>query len=209
MDHANQNCLLSGIKNRWHGSVDILMGQIGAPVAVDVFEAEAVYEEETPSCSVYAKQELSEKNNSQILAETIVSGCVQKKIDPDRINCLVPTIAVCKNTVRIYFFDPEFDILLKSSRFNILEIDGVFALWLALNYKYLETGVTETMVERNFHASFIHAGYEFYVGEVVLGDCVRALKQPTDFAPVTGTYLKKWKRYKYEECKPYTRMEKK
>lgn len=151
----------------WHGCADILIGQ--KHVQVDVkgesgeFEDELVDEEKDEEDSkemVEVEQDNSlYHQESKIISEALVFGCLQKKRYP-KLDTFSPTIGISKENVIFYFYDSENDILIESSIFDIFKMvmrerrvtftyETILALWLTLNYRYLSTGVTKSMLDRN------------------------------------------------------------
>ena len=129
--------------------------------------------EENDSCEEDSMAMFEENNdrslchrNSQILSEALVFGCLQKTLHPE-LNTFIPTVGISKENVVFYFYDSESDLLIESSIFDIFETlvlkrkrlslayDTILALWLTLNYKYLSSGVTQSMLDRkDYRAKF-------------------------------------------------------
>ena len=105
--------------------------------------------------------------NSQLLSQAIVFGCLHRQVCPD-LNTFAPTVGISKDNVIFYFNDSVRDILIESSIFDLFYdvkiagdfrkchmYDTILALWLTLNYKPLATGVTQGMVDRtDYRANF-------------------------------------------------------
>ncbi|XP_045169440.2 uncharacterized protein LOC123532141 [Mercenaria mercenaria] len=156
----------------WHGSVDILLG----PVAVVSSSADTSEEacDESNSAFELERGEL-EESRSQIIAETIVFSFIQK--------CgLVPTIGISKENLKIFMYDPQFDLLYESSEIQLFEplqgmefnITTVVAMWLAINYSHFCTGVKHAHEEFGYTADFkLHMDrtFKIYQEGLKMGGC--------------------------------------
>ena len=110
-------------------------------------------------------EEESSLGHQKILSEAIVFGCLQKELYPE-LNTFAPTVQISRENVVFYFYDSENDILIESSVFELFEMimddendqltfETILALWLTLNYRYLSSGVTHSMLERiDYRARF-------------------------------------------------------
>ena len=145
------------------------MGQKHVQVDVkgesDEFEDELEDEEESKDMVEVKKDRSLYHHESQVISEALVFGCLQRKQYPE-LNTFSPTIRISKENVIFYFYDSEYDILIESSVFDIfktvmrerrmtLNYETILSLWLTLNYRYLSTGVTKSMLAReDYRAAF-------------------------------------------------------
>ncbi|XP_045176039.2 uncharacterized protein LOC123536724 isoform X2 [Mercenaria mercenaria] len=140
----------------WHGYVDILIGNSELPVVI---------QGESPVSpgrrhSTDVKKNYLGSDPDQALAWTIVFSFLQKKLHPEYKNFLIPCIAASKKDICFYFYDSKHDILLESPAFPIFNPDKslnkltLLATWCVVNYKYLCSGITDTMMENDYKAEF-------------------------------------------------------
>ena len=178
----------------WHGCADILVGQ-KLKVQVDVAGKldESMEDEDIARALLELKTDELCYFKNQLLSEAVVFGCLQRQVCP---LLFAPTIGISKESVIFYFYDSVRDILIESRRFGLFYIDKetkpfrtrlaydtVLALWLALNYRYLSTGVTKSMVNRtdykaNFWEQLPDGVQDIYRNELQFGstrDCQRSL----------------------------------
>lgn len=179
----------------WHGSIDILMGSNSVALKV-AGEPEDSTEGDTLSFEVKDSQDLT-SFFSQIISQAIVFAFVQKKYNPEYEIFLTPTIAISRNDVLFYFYDPENDILLESAPFSLfvsyrneLAYVTILALWLAINHKYFCTGVTNSMKKRDFTTDFLkkmsNDTQKLYTSQVSFGGCRYGPKRGVYFLPQKG-----------------------
>ncbi|XP_061162599.1 uncharacterized protein LOC133171817 [Saccostrea echinata] len=140
----DENCLFTGcygdtsIGNNkvWHGDVDAI---IKNEIVIQNLEVEL----DSPFC-----------RNPQLAAETIVFSFLQKKRHPELSNFLIPCIGIADNAMILMFYDSENDVLLESSPVpltsttckNKFSVEAVLISWLAINYRFLCTGLTDDML---------------------------------------------------------------
>ena len=144
-----QEIFFPGNPEVWHGNVTIL---IKDEVIVESLEDEQECSDGKAQMKNRSCSDLS--RNAQLVAETIVFSFLQKKRHPERSNFLTPCIGIAKSCLVILLYDSEHDVLLESSLIpfmsatcsNKFSVDAILVTWLALNYKYLCTGLTEEML---------------------------------------------------------------
>ncbi|XP_062586344.1 uncharacterized protein LOC134247965 [Saccostrea cucullata] len=152
---SNKSCTLTGkygdtsIGNPqvWHGSVDLI---IGSDIVIENLEEEPVYPD---GLSVKAQNDAITRN-SKLVAETIVMSFLQKKNHPEMSSFLIPCLGIGENVLLIMFYDSEHDVFLESSviplfselRKNRFSMEAILVSWLAVNYKFLSTGLTNDML---------------------------------------------------------------
>ncbi|XP_061193272.1 uncharacterized protein LOC133201487 [Saccostrea echinata] len=150
---SDKECVLTGgygdtsigNPNAWHGSVDII---IRNEIAIQNLEEES----EIPSTK--SPKHVNLRNDSQLVAGTVVSSFLQKRLHPDLSNFLIPSIGIADDTMVIMFYDSEHDVFLESSPISIKSISceykfslqAVIITWLAINYRFLCTGLTDSMI---------------------------------------------------------------
>ena len=159
---------LTGHPEVWHGYADILIGQKYVQVDVkdesDELENELEDEDSNDMFENKKDKELSHQK-SQLISQALVFGCLQKKQYPE-LDTFIPTVGISRENVVFYFHDSENDILIESSIFDIFKMvmkerrvtltyETILALWLTLNYRYLSSGVTQSMLVReDYRANF-------------------------------------------------------
>ncbi|XP_060565769.1 uncharacterized protein LOC132724833 [Ruditapes philippinarum] len=183
--------------NVWHGSLDILLGRrVGMKIHDDeIFEDH----EGKPSTSSFEIKDGDSLvgDRQQIIAETIVFAFLQKKINPDLKHFLIPTIGMSKTDVLFYLYDTDHDVLLESPPFFIFENNReisyvtILALWLAINYPILGTGITTHIKNRSFTADFLtHLRNKkvetIYENEVQLGQLKGKVRVDPYYLPNDG-----------------------
>ncbi|XP_033748875.1 uncharacterized protein LOC117333606 [Pecten maximus] len=150
----------AGNEEVWHGSLDIIIND-------DVIVVKPL--ENTDGNSLEERKPASLKNNPQIIAETIVFSFLQKQRHSEDDHYLFPCIGVTGKDLVFFFYDSDNDVLLESSPIPLLVEDSggefrinfvaVLASWLVINYKYLCSGLTESMLSTDKKAGFFsHAG---------------------------------------------------
>jgi hypothetical protein len=109
-----------------------------------------------PNCGSESRN-MSQSANPQIIAESIVFSFLQKQNYPERENFLTPCIGVGYSHLFVVLYDPEHDVLLESCKIPLVKakdphkfnLMAVVVSWLAVNYKFLCTGLTEEMMNFN------------------------------------------------------------
>ena len=188
----------------WHGRVDVLLGPY--PVAVVAKSSDDYFEDDIDgSLSSFEVEE--HRNYTQIVAQSIVFAFLQKKMNPYFENFLIPTVGISRKNVVFYLYDPEHDILLESSQFDLI-VDNtslyyptILALWLTLNYKTFCTGITKSMKERNFTTDILSSVSNdiktIYKEQLRFGNCAIGQKPEPFRASIaqglTLTRCKPWK----------------
>ena len=151
--------LFSGCEKGWHGSVDILL-ENNLPVQIfNTTELDDQPERSLSSSETKSSDALSESDESQLIAQTIVFSFLQHKYNKSELkNALVPAIGISTSRVYVNLYDCENDVFLSSEK-NLKILSGrklydeiVVLLWLVLNYRDLCTGITEEM--KSFKADF-------------------------------------------------------
>ena len=102
--------------------------------------------------SVNSFDNVNIKSESQLVAQTVVFSFLERKtsyLD----NCLVPGIMIGKEHFRIMLYDSENDVLVSNlpntvlfTAYDDLSPVSTLLLWLALNYRFLCTGVPSDKV---------------------------------------------------------------
>ncbi|XP_053398675.1 uncharacterized protein LOC128556873 [Mercenaria mercenaria] len=137
----------------WHGYLDLILGS-EVPVKAAEDDDEVVCEGNKSS------SEFPAKLRDQLIAQTIVFSFLQKKEKSTYENYLIPSIGIAKKHVVLFLYDSEHDILLESKLIKLWSPGGhiitsaVLALWLAINFSFTCSGVTEHMKNCGFTADF-------------------------------------------------------
>ena len=109
-------------------------------------------------------EESSLSRNPQLIAETIVFSFLQKKPTkkqhPELSHFLIPCVGIASNAMLLMFYDSEHDVFLESSFVpllsstceNMFSVEAILVTWLAVNYRFLWTGLTDEMLQ--FKAGF-------------------------------------------------------
>lgn len=92
--------------------------------------------------------------NPQLVAETIVFSFLQKRTHPELPNFLIPCVGFKRSAMLLMLYDSEHDVFLESSLIplfsstckNMFSVEAVLVTWLAVNYRFLCTGLTEEML---------------------------------------------------------------
>lgn len=93
----------------WHGNVDAMMDTSIKFVKEKAYDcASDGYGNESEIVDLKSDRE-------QIIAQSIVSSFYQKRINPDYINHMIPSIRISKDKIVVYFYDCINDVLLESS----------------------------------------------------------------------------------------------
>ena len=151
--------LFSGCEKGWHGSVDILL-ENNLPIQIfNSTELDDQAERSLSSSETKSSDALSDSDESQLIAQTIVFSFLQHKYNKSELkNALVPAIGISTSRVYVNLYDCENDIFLSSEK-NLKFLSGrklydeiVVLLWLVLNYRDFCTGITEEM--KSFKADF-------------------------------------------------------
>ncbi|XP_053375464.1 uncharacterized protein LOC123535189 [Mercenaria mercenaria] len=170
-----------GHKDVWHGSVDILLG----PVAIVTSPEQELFAEGISTFEL--KMGNLEVGRHQLIAETIVFSHAQNSLGYKL--GLVPTIALSKDRVKVFMYDPNKDLLYESVELPLfddrnLSVSTVVALWLAINYIHFEAHVPASHTEFGYTANFRKALHddkkmEIYRNKIRIGGC----KQPSRTKP--------------------------
>lgn len=102
-----------------------------------------------------------ESSREQIMAQCIVFSFLQKKLHPDYVNHLIPSIGIARDRLVVFYYDCDNDVLLESSEMPFIMSQGglvkstFLALWLVLNFKYFCSGITKGMVESDLKSGFL------------------------------------------------------
>lgn len=155
---SDENCVLTGdfgdtsIGNLkvWHGSVDII---IKNDLVVENLEKE----QDSPGGKSPVEVKMKSDNlsrNPQLVSETIVFSFLQKRTHPELSNFLIPCVGFNSSAMLLMFYDSEHDVFLESSLIplfsstckNMFSVEAILVTWLAVNYKFLCTGLTDEML---------------------------------------------------------------
>ena len=143
-----QEIFFPGNPEVWHGNVTILIkNEVVESLEDDQECSDGKAQMKNRTCSDWSR-------NVQLVAETIVFSFLQRKRHPERSNFLTPCIGIAKSCLVIMLYDSEHDELMESSLISLMSatcsnkfsVDAILVTWLALNYKYLCTGLTEEML---------------------------------------------------------------
>ena len=109
-----------------------------------------------------------ERVTNQVIAQTIVFSFLQRKQHSEYEQFLIPSVAVSRKEIIFYFYDSQYDILLRSPAFPLFVDDGmsmaaILCSWFVMNYKYLCSGVTEGMITAPKANFFEFAGKQLHV----------------------------------------------
>ena len=151
--------LFSGCEKGWHGSVDILLEN---NLPIQIFNSTELDDQPERSLSpseTKSSDALSESDESQLIAQTIVFSFLEHKYNKSELkNALVPAIGISASHVNVNLYDCENDIFLASEK-NLKILSGrklyneiVVLLWLVLNYRDFCSGITDEM--KSFKADF-------------------------------------------------------
>ncbi|XP_021347970.1 uncharacterized protein LOC110446947 [Mizuhopecten yessoensis] len=188
----------TGIGNEdvWHGNLDINLNQeLG--ISNTEKEGATTTSAEAQSLSAEMKKCIHLSRNNQIIAQTVVFSFLQRQCHPESSHFLVPSIGVSDSGFVIYFYDSEHDILLESSRIPFLasemEINlfAVLTCWLVVNYKYLGSGLPESLrdTERSGFFSQAKEKIEIYRNNLKFGNIGIPSHVPEKLNPATDTEL--------------------
>eukprot|EP00105_Crassostrea_gigas_P013798 XP_011430234.1 PREDICTED: uncharacterized protein LOC105330313 [Crassostrea gigas] len=155
---SDESCVLTGdfgdtsIGNLevWHGSVDII---IKNDLVIENLEKEP----DSPGGKSPVEVKMKSTNlsrNPQLVAETVVFSFLQKKTHPELSNFLIPCVGIASSAMLLMFYDSEHDVFLESSLVpllsstckNMFTVEAVLVTWLAVNYRFLCTGLTDEML---------------------------------------------------------------
>ncbi|XP_069124167.1 uncharacterized protein [Argopecten irradians] len=151
-----------GDEDVWHGNVDVIINQ---ELGVSHIEKEDCTQDSPGGqySSDKKKNPFHTFRNDQIIAETVVFSFLQKQYHPENSHFLCPCIGVTRTALVFYFYDSEYDILLESSRIPLLDSEtdinllAIITSWLVVNYKYLSSGLPETLQNSESAGFFCHA----------------------------------------------------
>ena len=139
----------TGCETGWSGRTDVILNN-----NINIQFSE---EEEEESVSVNSSVEIkldnvNIKSESQLVAQTVVFSFLERKTS-HLSNCLVPGIMIGKEHFRIMLYDSENDVLVSNltntllfTAYDDLSPVSTLLLWLALNYRFLCTGVPSDKV---------------------------------------------------------------
>ncbi|XP_045191567.2 uncharacterized protein LOC128545868 [Mercenaria mercenaria] len=139
-----------GHRKVWHGNVDIILE------SCDIGVHCTPVEERSPGAEVKFCDMNSFMVRDQILAQTITFSFLQQQRHPAMKHFLIPSILASCKGVQFFFYDSRNDILLESRPFEffypdseekLLNYQAVIAIWLVLNYKYLCSGPTKSILD--------------------------------------------------------------
>ncbi|XP_045173068.2 uncharacterized protein LOC123534740 [Mercenaria mercenaria] len=175
-----------GLEAGWHGKADIIMQHV--PITVIRERKQYVTSEDLSSSSGEANESFSEKDLTQLRAQTILFSFLQHKLNKDLLkNCLIPGIGMNAKELVIFFYDCENDVLLSSKTLQLfrgkeLSLSVVLFLWLTLNYRHFCSGVAEGM--KGFKSTFFSKAENYlkdYYSDVTLSLHMPFKKQETEF----------------------------
>ncbi|XP_061163727.1 uncharacterized protein LOC133172909 [Saccostrea echinata] len=162
----------------WHGNMDII---INDNLALH-FELPEENSKTAAENSLLEKQTSNASSqNSQLIAETIVFSFLQKQKHPEYSNFLTPAVGVGISEMTIMFYDAEHDVLLESTRVPLFDspeedcrkfsLAAILISWLVVNYKYLSSGLVDTMqtYTADFH-NHTRGKIEIYEQKLSLGN---------------------------------------
>ena len=173
--HADQLiwCSISGYKFGWHGETDIIIQEIPVSVHESAAEMKPKPDAKVSVNSIEVKNTpwFSLDNEAQMKAQTITFSPLQVKYNKTELrNCLIPGIGIGRRDVVAFFYDSEYDILLRSDDMALfldqeLTYSVVIFLWLTLNYRLFCSGLTEEM--NRFKAGFFDVvDFEEFINNV-------------------------------------------
>ncbi|XP_069107858.1 uncharacterized protein [Argopecten irradians] len=144
-----------GNEEVWHGNMDIVVNN-------NVIVNKLVNDPESPGgkSSVEVKLKSSSgnlKRNPQIIAQSVVFSFLQKQMHPLSRHFMFPCIGIGSGGLVVYFYDSEHDVLLESTyipwhvgptsledpaKVNLI---AILVSWFVVNYKYLCSGLPESL----------------------------------------------------------------
>lgn len=189
--------LLSGWEEGWHGSTDILMGDLPV-IKIDVegtvlhhasssssLRSSSSFDTDTESLigiEVKNKSCISKTELRQVFAETISFSFLKNK--EKKGVSLIPSVAVDKKYVSVHMYDSELDVFLQggpipffSENTKLINTSTVIAIWMTLNYKLFSTGVIEGMNKAGLHGQI---DVDKYKAEVK-APCRKTNEEPDDW----------------------------
>lgn len=143
---------LAGNLKVWHGSVDII---IKNDLVIENLEKEQGSPGGKSPVTVEVKTKSDNlSRNPQLVAETIVFSFLQKRTHPELSNFLIPCVGFSSRAMLLMFYDSEHDVFLESSLIplfsstckNMFSVEAILVTWLAVNYRFLCTGLTDEML---------------------------------------------------------------
>lgn len=141
-----------GHKDVWHGSLDIIIGTVACHITTPSYDISDIFNEKNSSECEIRSGEL-EESREQIVAEAITFSYLVG-------TGLVPTIAASTKDIKVFAYDPYYDLLYESSEIPLLDSRGnfidtaVLALWFVLNHSEFCSGVKKSHEELGFEARF-------------------------------------------------------
>ena len=148
--------LISGNKDVWHGTLDIMLDNCDIGVSV-ISEPKDINPGGPESVEIKYNDLGSVLTRDKALAQTITFSFLQKQRHSLTMNhCLIPYILASGREVQYFFYDCDNDILLQSRKYPLficvggkleLSYQTVISTWLVLNYKYLCSGPTKYILD--------------------------------------------------------------
>ena len=178
----------------WHGNVDMLCELGGVVIQLQPEGGETDLE---------IKNTIS-SSQEQIFAEAIVASFAMK--------APAPLIAISRKEVQLYLYIPENDILLEGAPFTLteqfdngsLDINGILALWLILNYhsfnEDLDNSVDSSTMPKSYFKELTGDKLTVYETDVRFHGCMpvsNKRKSVTDYVD----YLIKKKKWQHHSKK--------
>lgn len=187
----------SGWEQGWHGSTDILMGDL--PV-INVDVEETALHRVPSSSSLRSSSSIDSDTESSVDTEAKNKGCISKtklrQVFAETISfsflmnkekkgvTLIPSVAVDKNYVSVHMYDSELDVFLQggpipifSENTKLINTSAVIAVWMTLNYKLFGTGVIDGMNKAGLHGQI---DVDKYKAEVK-APCRKTDEEPDDW----------------------------
>ncbi|XP_033751797.1 uncharacterized protein LOC117335731 [Pecten maximus] len=146
-----------GNEEVWHGNLNIVVNN-------DVIVSRLVDDPQCPGgkSSEEAKTISSTsilKRNPQIIAQSVVFSFLQKQTHPLSRHFMFPCIGIGSGGLVVYFYDSEHDVLLESTYIPLLvgptsledrypsklNLITILVSWFVVNYKYLCSGLPESL----------------------------------------------------------------
>ncbi|XP_069109497.1 uncharacterized protein [Argopecten irradians] len=173
-----------GNEEVWHGNMDVILNQ---EVAINT-----VNDESNPSTSDPGNSDPGHfsshvrrlSRNSEFIAKTVSFSFLQRQSRPEISLSLFPCISITSNGLVLDFYDSNHDVLLESSAIpfiipgkestsRTISLTMIIVAWLAVNYRYLSSGLPATLKYEAAKAGFFEqAGDKLrvYRGELKLGN---------------------------------------
>ncbi|XP_033757118.1 uncharacterized protein LOC117339548 isoform X2 [Pecten maximus] len=198
-----------GNEEVWHGRLDIIVNQDIGVSAVECDNTESLGGKTSAEVSTGLER------NQQIIAQTVVFSFLQKQNQPLSKHFLFPCFGIEGTSLVIYFYDSEYDVLLQSSVIPLLvpgtskshpkvNLTAILVSWLAVNCKYLSSGLQETLKYKDETAGFFLQAKDkikIYEKELKSGDVgvlVHSVSEAEDSYEVSPHGLNEARRRLYE-----------